>query len=253
MRIRAGVDPVGEFEPQSATRPVEEPRGNPLWPIALESLSATRERPIFLPSRRRPSPVFAAASPSPPPIGVPPPVKPEYPRLTLLGSVTGQSEDFAVFIDQGDRGIVRLRTGEDHRGWTLRSVQGREAILQKDRETLIFSLPAPNEGSAAPVSSAVVTPPAASDVPGAPIGLAFLCLRPGCFPVARPRDDDGRSNERRSSHGAVAQQPAIRQRQFITLTALSRWKTRRARETLRSAPPCRQLPIRSSASFSNRR
>src|SRR5436309_11189786 len=33
-----------------------EGRGNPLWRISLQSLSATRERPIFLPSRRPPSP-----------------------------------------------------------------------------------------------------------------------------------------------------------------------------------------------------
>src|SRR5450631_3845625 len=34
--------------------------GNPLWGVPLQSLSATRERPIFLPSRRPPAPAVAA-------------------------------------------------------------------------------------------------------------------------------------------------------------------------------------------------
>jgi general secretion pathway protein N len=186
MRIPAGAGPVREFESQSATRRVEELRANPLWPIAVETLSATRERPIFLPSRRRPSPVLPPAAPSPPgPIGVPP-VKPEYPRLTLLGSVAGQSEALAVFLDQGDRGIVRLRIGEHHRGWTLRSVQGREAILQRDRETVIFSLAAPAEGSTDPVNSPVVIYPAAPHIRGAPNRPGIAVSPTGTVPGRAP-------------------------------------------------------------------
>src|SRR5262249_7544809 len=51
----------------------------------------------------------------------------------------------AVFLDQTTRDIVRLRTGESHVGWVLRSVKGREATLQKDRETILLALPAPND------------------------------------------------------------------------------------------------------------
>ena len=48
-----------------------EPSGNPLWAIPLSALTATRERPIFLPSRRAPAPAVAGtpvvvAAPPPP-------------------------------------------------------------------------------------------------------------------------------------------------------------------------------------------
>lgn len=79
----------------------------------------------------------------------PPPLKPEYPALVLLGSVTAQTEGFAIFLDQREQGIVRLRVG-GYRGWILLSVRDREAILHKDRETVVFSLPAPGEGSGLP-------------------------------------------------------------------------------------------------------
>ena len=36
-----------------------EPSGNPLWAIPLSALTATRERPLFLPSRRAPAPAVA--------------------------------------------------------------------------------------------------------------------------------------------------------------------------------------------------
>src|SRR5438105_2534326 len=58
--IPAPVD-VTPTAPPSAERPAD-PTGNPLWAIPLSSLTATRERPIFLPSRRAPRPACAPAS-----------------------------------------------------------------------------------------------------------------------------------------------------------------------------------------------
>jgi len=127
-----------------------EPRGNPLWAIPLKSLTVTRERPIFLPSRRAPAPPAVAGPPpaAPPPPPPPPAAEPERPRLSLVGAVIGDSEAIAIFFDQSNQGIVRLRTGENHLGWTLSAVKGREATLQKGRETMQLALPAPNETQA---------------------------------------------------------------------------------------------------------
>lgn len=162
------VEAVGVSGPPRVSHIVREPRGNPLWPIPLKALSATRERPIFLPSRRPPA-ALVVPQPATEPIRIPPPLaKPDSPRLTLLGSVTGHSEGFAIFIDQSDQAIIRLRTGEDHLGWVLRSVRGREAVLQKDRETIVFSFPALNEGTSGPVTSAAGSPSAMSSIVGAP-------------------------------------------------------------------------------------
>ena len=65
-------------------------RGNPLWAIPLSTLTATRERPIFLPTRRPPSPVIANTPIEPTrPVAAPPPEQP--PRFALVGAVTGDN------------------------------------------------------------------------------------------------------------------------------------------------------------------
>jgi general secretion pathway protein N len=120
--------------------PTAEPpvSGNPLWAIPLGSLTATRERPIFLPSRRPPA---VAAAPVEPPKSAPPPAEPERPALRLLGIVTGTTEGFAIFISDTTRNIIRLKTGEGHEGWILRSVKAREAVLEKNRRSAVIELP----------------------------------------------------------------------------------------------------------------
>ena len=123
-----------------------EPRGNPLWGIPLPSLNVTRERPIFSPSRR--PPVVAAAPPPPQPVRQappPPPPKPDPIRLALVGTIAGGSVGIAVLLDQTSQGIVRLRTGESHDGWMLRSVRNREVTMERDRESVDLALPAPGE------------------------------------------------------------------------------------------------------------
>lgn len=117
--------------------------GNPLWAVPLSSLSVTRDRPLFSASRRPPAPPVVVqpvvqARPAPPP----PPRAPEPPRLTLVGTVAGE-QGIAVFVDQTTQTIVRLRTGEGHDGWVLRTIGGREVTLQNDRESAILSLPPP--------------------------------------------------------------------------------------------------------------
>ncbi len=58
--------PTRPARPRGPSRP----SGNPLWAIPLSSLTATRERPIFLPSRRAPAPAVAA---TPQVVTLPPP------------------------------------------------------------------------------------------------------------------------------------------------------------------------------------
>jgi general secretion pathway protein N len=145
---------------QSTPERPRELSGNPLWAIPLSSLSATRDRPLFTPSRRPPAPpAVAGPPPAEPAAAAPPPTGPERPQLTLVGAVVGDSGGIAIFLDQTTNDIVRLKTGESHSGWILRSVKGREALFQKNSETLTLALPAP--GAAAP-------PGAPATVPGRP-------------------------------------------------------------------------------------
>ncbi len=61
----------------------------------------------------------------------------------LIGAIAGGSEGFAVFLDQSNNNIVRLKTGQDHNGWVLRSVKGREATLEKNKRSATLALPTP--------------------------------------------------------------------------------------------------------------
>lgn len=117
--------------------------GNPLWGISLESLRATRERPLFTPSRRPPVPPALTATRTEPVKAVSSAVEPEQPPLNLVGIVTGSAEGYAVFVNTATHGIVRLKTGEGHDGWILQSVSGRAAVLEKNHRTAVVPLPLP--------------------------------------------------------------------------------------------------------------
>jgi general secretion pathway protein N len=147
--------------PPDVTKPVEPQAAgaNPLWAVPLSALAATRNRPLFTPSRRPPAPIVAnapVAAPVPPP---PSPLLPQHPNLVLVGTVAAENEGIAVFIDPSTRGTVRLRTGEGHLGWILQSVERRTATLQKGGQSETLELPKP---AAAQESAPVVTalPPA---------------------------------------------------------------------------------------------
>jgi hypothetical protein len=133
------VDPQTDWSKRPET-------GNPLWAVPLSKLSATRDRPIFSPSRRPPPPAVIAAPAPPPPPPPPPPPEPDHPALTLLGTVTGESDGIGIFKDQATSDIVRLKTGEGHDGWRLLSVHERETILERNSRSATLTLP-PREGS----------------------------------------------------------------------------------------------------------
>ena len=129
---------------------------NPLWAIPLSQLPVTRDRPIFSPSRRPPPPAVAPAA-IPKVAAVPKPREPERPQLTLVGTVASDDEGFGIFLDQSTKVVFRLKVGQDHQGWKLRSVQGREATLEKDQQVVPLALPQLSVGQ---VTIEVPPPPA---------------------------------------------------------------------------------------------
>jgi general secretion pathway protein M len=137
------VAPVQADVPGSAAAAGRLSSANPLWAVSLKQLSETRDRPIFLPSRRSPrvaivtEPVAAAALP-------PPRSKvPERPQLSLAGTIASDDESFAIFLDLSTKAAVRLRIGEDYQGWKLRLIRGRDATLEKNQQTAVLSMPQP--------------------------------------------------------------------------------------------------------------
>jgi hypothetical protein len=63
------------------------------------------------------------------------------PSFALLGAIAGEKEEIAILLDETTKIVVRLRRGESHSGWTLRSVKGREVTLEGYRQTAILAFP----------------------------------------------------------------------------------------------------------------
>ncbi len=152
-------------EPAVRGQAVETPRapmqgrslsGNPLWTIPLTVLSATRERPIFSSSRRPRPPAVAVAPVVKPAAVAPKPKDPERPKLTLVGTIASGRERFGIFLDQSTKAALRLKMGDDYQGWKLRSVQGREATLEKDQEAVILALSQPGEVPSPPSNAGIL-------------------------------------------------------------------------------------------------
>ena len=154
---------------REAGRPL--PSGNPLWAIPLSVLTATQERPIFSASRRPPQRAVIAAPVDQ--VRAPPQkvAAPERLSLALIGAVVGESDAIAVFLDQTNQKIVRLRQGESHSGWELSSVQPREVTLKKADRTEVLVLKR-QDGSAgvagAPAAPGPVVPTAGGNTSFAP-------------------------------------------------------------------------------------
>ena len=110
-------------------------RDDALWSIPLTSLTATRERPIFSPTRR-PPPVLVKPAPTQA-------ASTGQPSLALVGAIAGENEGIAIFLDGATKNIIRMKTGESHGGWTLRAVKAREAILENEQDTATLTLPPP--------------------------------------------------------------------------------------------------------------
>jgi hypothetical protein len=177
MSVRADLGPpprVKSGEPNRAP-----PSGNPLWAIPLKDLSDTRERPIFSPSRRPPPPPVVEkpyVPPPPPRVETKPP--PEPLMLSLLGTIAGDSAGVALFMETGSQEVVRLRIGEAHQGWVLRSVHGREAMLEKGDRKETLALPSPGDAPGGAEPSGGAAPPGVAAMRGVPPAM------PGAVPRA---------------------------------------------------------------------
>jgi hypothetical protein len=130
--------------PAPSAAPARTPSANPLWGIPLGQLSGTRDRPIFSPSRRPPPAADVAESAA---VKLPPRKKEiEPPRLSLVGTIASDDEGFGIFIDQATKAALRLKVGEDYQGWKLRTIQGRQVTMEKDRSAAVLTLPQPGGG-----------------------------------------------------------------------------------------------------------
>jgi general secretion pathway protein N len=124
---------------------------NPLWAIPLRRLAATRDRPLFSPTRRPPAlPIASVPQPR-----AELPVKPEKPPFLLIGTIIGANGAIGVFRDETTKRVVSLRSGERRSGWLLDRVHKRDVVLQKDNSNVFLAL---SPEATAPVTVAMQQP-----------------------------------------------------------------------------------------------
>lgn len=174
----AAVTPVGAPPAAAATALSVEhiTSGNPLWSIPMVRLSATRDLPLFAPSRRPAPRPELLARPAPAPVVAPPPPEPEKPQLSLLGTVAGSGERIGLFIDSTSKAVLRLKRGENHQGWTLRDVRPRQVELAKGLDNTVLEMPSPDMKPGPPAALAAAPPPPP------PAALTVSAKTPGVLP-----------------------------------------------------------------------
>jgi hypothetical protein len=115
---------------------------SPLAGEPLDRLSATRERPLFSPTRRPPPP--------PPPVvqrAEPPPPPPPPPTVALFGVVMDGDEARAIVRTGPAADMRRVRVGDDIGGWKVAEIDGRRLVLVLDDRVATFTMFAGNAGA----------------------------------------------------------------------------------------------------------
>jgi len=108
---------------------------NPLAAQPLDALAATRDRPLFSPTRRPPPPppqIVAAPPPPPPP--------PEPPSVLLVGVVMDGEEAKALVRFTTVNKVIHAKIGDDIEGWKVAQIEGRKLVLSLDGRLATFTM-----------------------------------------------------------------------------------------------------------------
>jgi hypothetical protein len=128
---------AADVKPQDAVTP-EFGVANPVTAHPFASLSATRDRPLFSPSRRPPPAPFVRLT-DPTPVPPAPPALP--PSIALVGIITEDNGSFAVVrADPSTNKSIRVRIGDQIEGWTVTQITKLNIILSRDGRIADFSL-----------------------------------------------------------------------------------------------------------------
>jgi hypothetical protein len=104
----------------------------------------------------------------------------DSPPLTLIGTVVGNDNGFALFVKKTTGVIVLLKPGEGHAGWTLNKIRPSAVVFHKDGAAVRISLntglsdraianlsPQPSRAEGQRVPTAFGPPPSLSPIPHA--------------------------------------------------------------------------------------
>jgi hypothetical protein len=104
---------------------------NPLAAHSLNEFTATRDRPLFTPSRRPPAVLTAVRDVAPP---APPP------NLTLFGILIGTDGPSAIVRGAPSEKVVHVRVGDQIDGWKIARIGERQIVLSRDERLVIFKM-----------------------------------------------------------------------------------------------------------------
>ena len=123
------------------------PATNPLAVQPLEAMSASREHPLFVPSRRPPAPAPVKTAHRSEAAASPPPA----PNVVLLGIIDdGDGEGTRAVVRLGADKPLRLRIGEEVGGWKVTRIEERRLVLtlaEHSAEFTLFSGAHPNRAA----------------------------------------------------------------------------------------------------------
>ena len=111
---------------------------NPIVAQSIDSLSATRERPLFSPTRR--PPVRPAAAPPPLVRRADPAPPPSPPAVVLLGVVIGADTARAFVRSEPPDKTLRVGIGDDIGGWKVSQIERRELVLSLGDRSATFKI-----------------------------------------------------------------------------------------------------------------
>jgi len=138
---------------------------NPLEAQSLDRLSATRERPLFSPTRRPTPP-----PPPPPPEAAPVAVVPQPPNVQLFGIVM-DDEGARAIVRSDSTKVDRVQIGDDIGGWKVSQIEGRRLVLSLDGRFATFTLFSNDNGQQTPrdpEQTATQAGPVTNQSPSAP-------------------------------------------------------------------------------------
>jgi general secretion pathway protein N len=99
--------------------------------LKLDSLSATRERPLFAPDRRQPAPPPVATAPGQPEPVTPKAQGPQKPQLVLTGIIVSPAETTVLLRDPSTSESVVVHAGDTVGHWRV-LVDSNYAVTLKD-------------------------------------------------------------------------------------------------------------------------
>jgi len=128
--VARGVGASGQTGPEPSAAVA-----NPVAAQSLDHLSATRERPLFSPSRRPPPPPLA------PVVQRAAPVLPlAAPSVDLFGIVSDEEGARAIVRTGPGNKILRIRVGDEIGGWKVSQIEGRKLVLSLGERSTTFTL-----------------------------------------------------------------------------------------------------------------